>query len=83
MLLFVIFIIVIAIFLYDDYLDKRGRYHYSVLIGIKWEEDSIEDYRFYANNRRTAMQMAIRKYCDENEVPSTDLYVYAVENLNI
>lgn len=83
MFIFVIGLIVIAILVYDDYLDWRGRYQYSVLIGIKWEEDSIEDYRFYANNSRTAMQMAVRKYCDENEVPSTDLYVYAVENLNI
>ena len=81
--IFVMGLIVIAILAIDEYLYRRDRYQYSVLIGIKWEEDSIEDYRFYANNRRTAMQMAVRKYCDENEVPTTDLYVYAVENLDI
>lgn len=81
--IFVMGLIVIVILAIDEYLYRRGRYQYSVLIGIKGDDDSIEDYRFYANNRRRAMQMAIRKYCDENEVLCTDLYVYAVENLNI
>lgn len=81
MSLFVLFIIVIAIFLYDDYLDKRGRYHYSVLIGIKGDDDSIEDYRMYANCPSDARQIAVSRYCVENEVESWDLYIYAVEQI--
>lgn len=81
MLLFVLFIIVIAIFLYDDYLDRRGRYHYSVLIGIKGDKDSIEDYRMYANWPSDAKQIAVNRYCVKNKVEQWDLYVYAVERI--
>lgn len=79
--MFIIGLAVIAIFLYDDYLDKRGRYHYSVLIGIKGDDDSIKDYRMYANCPSDARQMAISRYCIENEVEQWNLYVYAVEQI--
>lgn len=78
---FIIGLVVIAMFIYDDYLDKRGRYHYSVLIGIKGDDDSIEDYRMYANCPSDARQIAVSRYCVENEVEQWDLYVYAVEKI--
>ena len=81
MLLFVLLLTLIVIFLYDDYLDKRGRYHYSVLIGIEGDDDSIEDYRMYANSSSDARQIAVSLYCVENEVEAWDLCVYAVERI--
>ena len=75
------FILVIVLLMADEYLDERGRYHYSVLIGIKGDDDSIEDYRIYANNMANAKAMAMVKYCEDNRVYSSDLNVYAVERI--
>lgn len=77
--MFILFILLVVIFVYDEYIDKKGPYRYSVLIGIKDDDDSIEDYRFYANNCEEAHLKAINQYCSENQVFDYDIIIYAIE----
>lgn len=72
---------ILAIESYDDYLWSRGRYRYSVLIGIKGDDDSIEDYRVYANRLSEAEYKARKAYCQDNSVEQRDINVYAVERI--
>lgn len=75
-------ILVFAIESYDNYLWSRGRYKYSVLIGIKDDDDdSIEDYRVYANRLSDAEYKARKAYCQDNSVEQRDINVYAVERI--
>ena len=51
----IVFICIFSYLLYEDYIYKRGKYLYSVLVGIEdndgnIDEDSIEDYREYGNS---------------------------------
>ena len=75
------FIIVFILISYDNYLYERGRFFYSVIIGIKGDDDSIEDVRLYANSSIDAKYKALHKYSKENEISIADLIIFAIERL--
>lgn len=77
----IILILLACIDSYDSHLWSRGRYKYSVLIGIKGDDDSIEDYRIYANRPSEAECKARIAYCQDNSVAFWDINVYAVERI--
>jgi hypothetical protein len=74
-------IIVASLIGIEWYLDSRGHYKYSVLIGIEGDDDSIEDYRIYANSRSDAEYKARKTYAIDNCVEQRDINVYAIEEL--
>lgn len=70
MLTAIVSIILIALLIYDDYLDERGRHKYHVIVGIKGEGiDSWEEYDVYANRDYLAEDKAKRLYIKDNEMP--------------
>ena len=77
----IILILLCGIDAYDNHLWSRGRYKYSVLIGIKGDDDSIEDYRVYANRPSEAECKVRISYCQDNSVGFWDINVYAVERI--
>lgn len=74
-------IIVASLIGIEWYLDSRGHCKYSVLIGIEGDDDSIEDYRIYANSRSDAEYKARKTYSNDNCVEQRDINVYAIEEL--
>lgn len=76
------FILVIDLLSYDDYLWDRGRYLYSVVLGIYGEDDdSFEDYRVYANNAEEAKFKATKMYAIDNNIDIIYVDVVVVERI--
>ncbi len=74
MLTVIVFTILIFLLIYDDYLYKRGRYKYRVIVGIKGESiDSWEEYNVYANLYHIAEGKAKYLYVKDNIVPYEEL----------
>ena len=74
MLTAIAFTILILLLIYDDYLYKKGRYKYHVIVGIKGDDiDSWEEYDVYANRDYLAEDKAKRLYIKDNEVPYEEL----------
>lgn len=75
-------ILLIGLLAYDNYLWNRGRYLYSVVLGIDGEDDdSFEDYRVYANNSEDAKFKAAKKYAKDNEIDIVYVDVVVVERI--
>lgn len=75
-------ILLLGLLAYDDHLFNRGRYLYSVVLGIDGEDDdSFEDYRVYANNAKDAKFKAAKKYARDNEIDIVYVDVVAVERI--
>lgn len=74
MLTAMVFTVLFILLIYDDYLYKRGRHKYHVVVGIKGEGiDSWEEYNVYANRDYIADDKAKRLYIKDNEVPYEEL----------
>lgn len=74
MLTAIVFTILIFLLIYEDYLYKRGKNKYHVIVGIKGEGiDSWEEYDVYANRDYIAKSKAKRLYLKDNEVPYEEL----------
>lgn len=74
MLAAIVFMALILLLIYDDYLYERGRYKYHVIVGIKGDGiDSWEEYDVYANQDSLAEDKAKRLYIKDNEVLYEDL----------
>lgn len=77
----IVFICIFSYLLYEDYIYKRGKYLYSVLVGVEnnngdIDEDSIEDYREYGNSILDVTTKVRNKYAKDNEVdPWEDVIV--------
>ncbi len=74
MLTAIVFTILIVLLICDDYIYKRGRHKYHVIVGIDGEGiDSWEEYDVYANQDYIAEDKAKRLYIKNNEVPYEEL----------
>lgn len=73
----IVFICIFSYLLYEDYIYKRGKYLYSILVGVKdnngeIDENSIEDYREYRNSILDVTIKVRKKYAKNNEVDPWD-----------
>jgi len=70
----IVFTILILLLIYNDYLYKRGRNKYHVIVGINGEGiDSWEEYDVFANRSELAEFRAKHLYMKDNEVPYYEL----------
>lgn len=83
----IVFTYIFSYLLYEDYIYKRGKYLYSVLVGMEdnngdIDEDSIEDYREYGNSILDVTIKVRKKYAKDNEVdPWEDVIILNSEKI--